>query len=122
MSDTVCEIEGTTVLVCGTDGEPMRGERNATDTIGEAFAQGATLVAIPVARLDPDFFRLETRVLGTFINKFATYGMRLAIVGDISQQVARSAALRDFVYETNRGTQVWFVASFDQLREKLRQE
>jgi hypothetical protein len=48
-----------------------------------------------------------------------TYQVRLAIVGDIGRHVEASTALRDFVYETNRGTQIWFVAGLDDLREKL---
>jgi hypothetical protein len=38
------------------------------------------------------------------------YGLRLAVVGDISEPLADSEALRDFVRESNRGRQVWFVA------------
>ncbi|MER5209775.1 DUF4180 domain-containing protein [Streptomyces sp. NPDC002838] len=31
-----------------------------------------------------------------------------------------SAALRDFVYETNQGGHIWFLADFDELGEKPR--
>jgi hypothetical protein len=30
-----------------------------------------------------------------------------------------SSALRDFVYETNRGNQVWFVADQEELEKRL---
>ena len=46
-------------------------------------------------------------------------GLRLAVIGDISEQLAASNALRDFVWESNRGDQIWFLADEDALDEKL---
>jgi Domain of unknown function (DUF4180) len=46
--------------------------------------------------------------------------VRLALVGDISQQSSESRALRDFVYECNRGSEVWFVANLEELDRKLK--
>jgi hypothetical protein len=45
--------------------------------------------------------------------------VRLAIVGDVSAYVAASTALRALVLESNRGNQVWFVADFDELDNRL---
>ena len=42
------------------------------------------------------------------------------ILGDISQHVAQSRALSDFVYEANRGNQVWFVMNLQELHERLK--
>jgi PadR family transcriptional regulator PadR len=72
---------------------------------------GAETIAIPVERLDEDFFVLRTRVAGEFVQKFVTYGVRLAILGDISKYKNDSKAFHDFVYEANRGRDLWFVAS-----------
>jgi hypothetical protein len=107
------------ILYCEPDGGKLRTERDATDLIGRAFSQGAKLVAIPVVRLDEDFFRLKTRVLGEFIQKFVNYQVRLAIVGDISKHIAESDALRDFVYESNRADHVWFVNDLDELEKRF---
>jgi hypothetical protein len=41
------------------------------------------------------------------------------VVGDISRHVAASNALRDFVYESNRGRHLWFVDSLDELERRL---
>jgi hypothetical protein len=104
----------------------LRGERaghtfTPTDLIGEAYQQGTGLIAISAERLDDDCFDLRTRILGEFIQKLVNYRLRLAIVGDIARHAERSTALRDFVYEANRGDQVWFVSSIDDLGERLRQ-
>lgn len=76
---------------------------------------------MPVYQFAPEFFALRTRVAGLFIQKLINYGQRLAIVGDISAQVAESAALRDFVTESNRGRHVWFVADLTALERRLAQ-
>ena len=41
--------------------------------------------------------------------------MRLIVTGF----VAASSALRDFVYESNRGRQVWFVTDRAELKQRL---
>jgi hypothetical protein len=41
------------------------------------------------------------------------------IVGDISAHLAESSALRDFVYEANRGRNVWFLANREELEQRL---
>jgi hypothetical protein len=47
--------------------------------------------------------------------------MRVAIAGDIFRHVNESSAFRDFVYEANRGDQIWFVANIEELGERLGQ-
>jgi hypothetical protein len=107
------------LMVCPVDGRKLRNDRDAVELIGEALQAGAEMVVLPVERLDEDFFRLRTRVAGEFIQKFVTYGMRLAIVGNISPYLADSSALRDFVYESNRGRDLWFVANREELDQRL---
>ncbi|MFC0863635.1 DUF4180 domain-containing protein [Sphaerimonospora cavernae] len=119
MTDTLQQINGTPVFVCAADGEPLRGERDAVDLIGNASYQGAAWVAVPAGRFPDDFFRLRTRVAGEIAQKFVNYRMGLAVVGDISRHTAASTALRDFVYESNRGTQLWFVPDMDALHDRL---
>ena len=43
----------------------------------------------------------------------------MAVVGDITTEIAASTALRDFVRESNRGTQLWFVADEAELTRRL---
>ena len=121
MSDQVLDLHGVRVLLCAADGPRLASERDATDVIGDAFGGQAQMIALPVSRLSEDFLDLRTRIAGEVIQKFVTYGLRLAIVGDIAAPLAASKALRDFVYESNRGRHVWFVADMDALAEKLAQ-
>jgi hypothetical protein len=99
-----------------SEGHKLRSDRDAVDLIGEA--SGFDLIVIPVERLEEDFFRLRTGVAGQFLQKFVTYGRRVAIVGDISRFVEASTALRDFVVEANRGAHVCFIATIEDLQSR----
>ncbi|MDX3799415.1 DUF4180 domain-containing protein [Streptomyces sp. AK04-3B] len=119
MTGTLLNLHGTRVLRCAPDGPPLDGERAALDLIGDAFGQDAQLVAVPAERIGDDFFRLRSGVAGAVVQKFVNYRIRLAVVGDVSRQLAESSALRDFVREANRGSQLWFLADDDALDERL---
>ena len=119
MASISCSLHGIQVLECAPDGEKIRSERDAIELIGETGQHGASLVVIPAERLDDDFFRLRTGIAGAIVQKFVTYRLRLAIVGDISRHLSESDALRDFVREANRGAQVWFVANREELEQRL---
>jgi hypothetical protein len=53
------------------------------------------------------------------VQKFVTYGVRVAILGDIAKYENESEAFRDWVYEANRGRDLWFVASREELEKRL---
>ncbi len=107
------------VLAVDPVGQAVETERDAVDLIALGLEQGAAWVTVPVARLGERFFRLDTRVAGEVIQKFVNYRMKLAVVGDIAGPLARSKALRDFVYESNRSPHVWFVADLSELEARL---
>jgi hypothetical protein len=118
MADTVTERRGVPVLICGDDGPTIATPQDALDLIGAAFSR-ASVVAVPAGRLDERFFRLRTGLAGEIMQKFVTYRVRLAVVGDISARVRASTALRDLVDESNRGDHVWFVADLGELDAHL---
>ncbi|MEV4612909.1 DUF4180 domain-containing protein [Kitasatospora sp. NPDC049258] len=119
MSQTVQDLDGTPVLLCAADGPPLAGEQDALDLIGQALGTGAHWVAVPADRLAPEFFRLRTRVAGEVVQKFATYRLGLAVLGDVSRHTATGTALADFVRECNEGRQIWFVPDLAALRDRL---
>ena len=119
MPDRTYDLQGVRVFECAAEGTPPGNSRDAVDLISAAWNQKATLMVIPAGRLGDDFFRLKTGVAGEIMQKFVTYGLRLAIVGDISRYLSESSALRDLVYECNKGTQVWFLANLQEFAEQL---
>ena len=118
-TDDVVPIGGVPVLRCAADGPLLDGEQAALDLVGEALGR-AEVVAVPVSRIVPAFFALATGVAGAVVQKFVNYRLRLVVVGDVSEHVAASTALRDFVREANRGGQTWFVEDEAELTARLR--
>ena len=119
MGDEVQQRRGVSVLVCSPEGPAVESTQDALDLIGAPYGTEAGTVAIPAARLGEGFFRLRSGVAGEIMQKFVNYQIRLAVVGDIAEQVEASDALRDLVRESNRGRHVWFVADLDELDERL---
>ena len=110
---------GIRVLHLETEGEPISTPDDASDLVGTAWSHSANMVAVPVERLDPEFFRLRSGIAGEITQKFVNYRLRLAVVGHIAERVEASDALRDFVWESNIGEQVWFVEDETALADKL---
>ncbi|GAA2142273.1 hypothetical protein GCM10009760_27280 [Kitasatospora kazusensis] len=119
MSDTLQHLGTTPVLLCAAEGEPLRGEQDALDLIGNASYQGAEWAVVPAERFEDAFFQLHTRVAGDILQKFVNYRVGLAVLGDISRHTDASGALRDLVRESNRGTHTWFVTDLDHFGELL---
>lgn len=107
------------VLVCAEAGAPIADARAATDLIGEASFAGATVLALPVSRLDAAFFRLASGLAGEVAQKAVNYRLRLAVVGDIQAYLQRSQPLREWVRECGEGRALMFVADLDELARAL---
>ena len=119
LSTKFYELHGLRVFELIADGTKLQTYNDAVDLICKTFENNATLIIIPVECLDDEFFQLKTRIAGELIQKFVQYRRRLVIVGDISRHLAESSALRAFVNESNRGKEVWFLASLDDLERRL---
>lgn len=119
MADKTYDLHNVQVYECAAEGAPLGTDRDAVDLIGRLFETHSNLVVLPTERLDDAFFELKTGIAGEFIHIFTNYGLRVAIVGDISRHVAESEVLRDCVQKSNRGNQVWFFPNLDDLGERL---
>ncbi|WP_144120003.1 DUF4180 domain-containing protein [Catellatospora sichuanensis] len=116
--DRLVTYDGGTMLVRDGDGLPVTSVQDALDLIGATFGCADT-VAVAAHLLTDDFFTLGTGLAGEIMQKFVNYQVRFVIVGDVSAHLARSNALRAFVYESNRGRHVWFTADLDELTRRL---
>ena len=100
-------------------GPPVGDVASARDLVEAAMNEGALVIVVPVERLHPEFLRLRSGMAGEFMQKVLNYRMKLALVGDVSAQVAESDALRDFIIECDRGTEIHFAADVDALMAKV---
>lgn len=119
MTGQTLTLQETTVFLCDAEGPVIAGDPGIADLIGDAFGSGASVIAIPLARLSSDFLRLSTRVAGEMLQKLVNYRFRVVSLGDVSEAMAGSDALRDFVVESNRGAMVWFLPDLAALQARL---
>ena len=74
-------------------------------------------IVINKKMITEDFFILSTGLAGEILQKYINYGGRIAIYGDLSHYTSKP--LKDFIYESNKGKDVFFVATEDEAIEKL---
>ncbi|GLZ28251.1 hypothetical protein Lesp02_04410 [Lentzea sp. NBRC 105346] len=113
-------LHGVSVHFVPADGPVLDSERAATDLIGSLWGTDVEMVVVPAQCVGDDFFRLRTGVAGAIAQKFVNYRKQLVIIGDISRHVEASTALRDFVFESNRRKDLWFLADEAELHARLR--
>jgi hypothetical protein len=58
------------------------------------------------SNITEDFFDLRTGLAGEILQKYTNYQVKIAIVGDFDGYNSKS--LKDFIYECNKGKQVFF--------------
>lgn len=87
------------------------------DVMADAGTNGCFKIILKEENLHPDFFKLHTGLAGEILQKFSTYNVQLAIVGDFSKY--RSKSLQDFIRESNRGNRIFFVSGHDEAIKKL---
>lgn len=109
----------STLHFAAAEGPALASEQDALDLLGETYGTEASVIVVPASRFAPQFFDLSSTLAGHFFQKMQNYRMRLVILGDISDHLARSAALADFVRETNRTGHHLFAADRAQMEAGL---
>jgi hypothetical protein len=78
------------------------------DLLGNLYYQGFDKIIVHEKSITPDFFDLKSGIAGEILQKFSTYRVSLAIVGDFSKYTSKS--LNDFIFESNKGRHINFVS------------
>lgn len=81
------------------------------------YETGCTNIAINKGAIVDDFFVLSTCLAGEILQKFINYGVRFAIYGDFSKYTSKP--LKDFMYESNKGKDIYFQSDVSLAIEKL---
>lgn len=81
---------------------------DALDIIGNSPSSN---IVMYTHNFENEFFDLSTRKLGEILQKFTTYRVKLAIIGDFSTYP--SETLKDFIYESNKHGEYLFVSSLE---------
>lgn len=70
------------------------------------YHAGTKNIVIAKELITEDFFILSTGLAGEILQKYINYGGRIAIYGDYSHYTSKP--LKDFIYESNKGKDVFF--------------
>lgn len=81
------------------------------------YQTGCTDIAINKEAIIENFFILSTCLAGEILQKFVNYGIRFAIYGDFSKYTSKP--LKDFMYESNKGKNIYFQPSLSLAIDKL---
>ena len=75
-------------------------------------------IALNKEAIVEDFFILNKGIAGEILQKFINYQVKFAIYGDFSKYTSKP--LKDFIYESNHGKDIFFVENEEQAIEKLK--
>lgn len=81
------------------------------------YETGCKNIVLNKSAVTEDFFILSTCLAGEILQKFINYGVRFAIYGDFSKYTSKP--LKDFMYESNLGKDIYFQPDVSHAVEKL---
>ena len=99
---TIAKVSGDVSLITDV--------QSALDILMSAkYDIGTKNIVIDKKFIVEDFFVLSTGLAGEILQKYINYGGRIAIYGDFSKYTSKP--LKDFIYESNKGKDVFFAVS-----------
>lgn len=118
MEIRIAKVEGSDVAVVESSEVIIRDAQDALDLMATIrYNHGCNMAVIDKENITEDFFRLRTGLAGEILQKFTNYCFVVAIVGNFDMYDSKS--LRDFIFESNRGKQVFFVKNRQSALELL---
>ena len=112
------ENHGACCAVVSSHEKVITDAQSALDLLMTAkYETGTKSIAIDKRLVADEFFILSTGLAGEILQKYVNYGGRIAIYGDYSHYT--SQPLKDFIYESNKGRDVFFVATEAEAVDRL---
>lgn len=113
MSFIKIEDNGILCALAESDHTIITDAQSAIDLLMSAkYDIGTKNIIISKQLIAEDFFILSTGLAGEILQKFINYGGRIAIYGDYSHYTSKP--LKDFIYESNKGKDIFFVSTKDE--------
>ncbi|EJV85361.1 DUF4180 domain-containing protein [Bacillus cereus] len=111
-------IDGINIAVVRNDTVLISDIQSTLDFMATVqYEADSKWIVINKSLISESFFDLKTRLAGDILQKFINYSVKIAIVGDFSMYASKS--LKDFIYECNKGKDIFFLATEQQAIEKL---
>ncbi len=108
MKINIIKENNTEIAVLHSSDFLINDVQSALDLIATVgWETGCSRMIINKSAISEEFFDLKTKLAGEVLQKFINYHVKIAIVGDFS--VYTSKSLRDFIYESNKGKDIFFL-------------
>ena len=118
MKINIIEEKNTEIAVVSSSELVITDVQSALDFMATVrYDTGCDRMILNKSALCEDFFHLSTKIAGDILQKFINYGVKMAIVGDFSMYTSES--LKAFIYESNKGKDIFFLPDEKQAIEKL---
>ena len=118
MNIKTTETNGHVIAIVQADSVILIDEQSTLDMIMTiTYDHNSNRIAINKEAISEDFFILSTKLAGAVLQKFVNYNMKFAVIGDFSGYTSK--ALKDFIYECNKGDNIFFVSSEQEAIDKL---
>lgn len=112
------EYDGLICAEVESDCKVITDAQSAIDLLMSAkYELGTKNLLIAKRLVAEDFFVLSTGLAGEILQKLINYGGRIAIYGDYSRYTSKP--LKDFIFESNKGRDVFFTATRDEALDML---
>lgn len=112
------DIIGSGVVCLHSEELLITDAQSALDLIATVrYETKCDRIILDKSLVSEEFFKLSTGIAGEILQKFVNYQMKLALVGDYSKYTSKP--LKDFIYESNKGKDFFFVGSVDEAIERL---
>ena len=109
---------GTDIAVISNGEQVIVGTPSALDlAMTVKYETGAARIVIDKRLICEDFFILSTGLAGEILQKYIIYHIKLAVYGDFTHYTSKP--LKDFIYESNRGNDFFFVPSKEDAIQKI---
>lgn len=112
------EKNGAICACVNSDSVVITDVQSAIDVLMSAkYEIGTKNIVIAKELVCDSFFVLSSGLAGEILQKYINYEGRIAIFGDYSGYTSKP--LHDFIYESNKGKDVFFVATKEKAIEML---
>jgi hypothetical protein len=95
----------------------IKDSQDALDLMADCSYNGSRKIILYESNIIQEFFDLKTGIAGEILQKFSTYNVQLAIIGNYSK--FKSKSLKDFIFESNKIGRINFVNSLHEAKECL---
>lgn len=102
-------INDTKIAEIVSDVIIIKTNEDGLDLLGNLYYQDFNKIIVQEKNITTEFFDLKNGMAGEILQKFSTYRVGLAIVGDFSSYSSKS--IKDFIYESNKKGHINFVNS-----------